>query len=123
MILEKFPSIYPVKTQDDLNAVAAAAAKDNHLTLYPTHYIKKDDEITGYLSVCVIPIVSAWMHTKLMKPIDSIIALSVAENMARAQGHKYVFEILNKESPFNAIAEKHLGLTKLADISIWGKSL
>lgn len=68
--LDYIPRVRPA-TPADLSRIEAAAKADRCGVLYPTHYIEKNKEIVGYISLGVIPMVAAWLDSKKVKARDS----------------------------------------------------
>lgn len=48
----------------DIPLIHEAAARDKHGVAAPTHVVIKNDEIVGYLSMCVVPTVLLWLDSK-----------------------------------------------------------
>jgi hypothetical protein len=120
---DRLPKIYPLTTQEEMDNLMVAAGQDAHWVVYPTHYVKKQDEIVGYFSVCKLPVVCLWMHTGKVKPLDSVIALNTAENLVRSAGHKHLFALVSEESPYAPVLEEHMSLKPLHKAVVWGKQL
>ena len=79
---ESFINVSPIRNADQLKRLLAAAAEDNHYPVYPTHTILRGDEITGCLSVCAVPMLTAWCHTEKMGPRQTMVAINIAKNLA-----------------------------------------
>src|SRR3990167_4581034 len=122
-IFEKLPKIYPITTQEQIDRLVIAAAKDGHKVSYPTHIVMKHEEIVGYFSICKIPVIGLWLHTQEIRPIDSVILLNTAENFARAAGHKHIFVPVSPDSPYVSVLERHMEMKQLYQATVWGKEL
>lgn len=109
-------------TQADKEALVVAAAKDDHGVLYPTHVILKNNEIVGYFSLCITPLVNVWFDSKKLNARDSLNAISVIENIARLSGFKELVVPCQEQSPFFKLMNK-MGYTDLGPTHMTRKEL
>jgi hypothetical protein len=91
--------ITPIKATD-IDELRKRAALDNHGVWYPTHLIKKDGEISGYVSVCTTPIVNVWLDSKKLVARDSVQLLNTLENVMRMTGRQDYVMPCSPDSPF-----------------------
>lgn len=78
---------------DQLPAVAAAAAADNHVLIHPTHVVLRGTprggppEIVGYASLGSVRMMFAWLDSKKLTGPESFRAWRMArEEMAKRAG-------------------------------------
>ena len=121
--------ILSVTSLEEAHAIKAAAEKDNHYVLAPTHYWKDSSgDITGYFSNGIIPVCHFWMRSD-SNPRDSFAVVRRCEVLAaeRAQAHKlptYAMIACASKSPFYPMLEKHFGLKQIVNgTTLFGKSL
>lgn len=86
--------------QSEFNDLRTAAALDNHAVWYPTHIIKKNGAINGYISICNTPIVNVWLDSKTLVARDSVQLLNTLENVMRMSGRQDYVMPCSKDSPF-----------------------
>ena len=104
-------------TPDELQALVAAAADDHHSVLFPTHVIKRDGEIVGYLSVCATPIVNVWAHSKKINALQSVRLMHKLEDELKSNGILNYIMPCAKDSPYYPHMQK-LGYTALGE-NVW----
>jgi len=110
-ILSGFARLVPITNQEQLDALKVEAASDNHIPLYPTHLVKRGDDVVGYISFLATPVVSPWLHSKKVRARDSLSLLNIIENMAAARGCRTILMPCAEHSPFYPVMEK-LGFTR-----------
>ena len=98
---DNFVQVLPIK-EEELAELKKLAREDGHTVLFPTHVIKKKDEIVGYFSIANVPVLCGWLSTKDMKAVDSMMALNIAHNTAAALGLNTLIMPLADSSPFFA---------------------
>jgi hypothetical protein len=86
--------------QEDLPALQAAAAEDNHGIYTPTHVCTRAGEVVGYMSMGAIPVLLTWQHTQRVKVRDSIHMLAFAEDSLRDQGASQLIIPVDAKSPY-----------------------
>ena len=111
-----------IRTKEQHDAVAAAAATDSHPVLYPTVMLEKGGEIVGYASVPVSPTVYLWAHSQKMQALDSVRALKKMELIMQAAGQSSMIVPCAKESPFYPNMERQ-GIERLGDATFFKKEL
>lgn len=76
--LDKFPTVHPLRTRQQYDALlAAAAADENHVPIAPTHYVCKDGEIVGCFHAgwtCYW-----WMHSRKCNLRDSTHVMGILQ--------------------------------------------
>ena len=65
------PTIRPIRTQAELDAVQKLANADGHALFNPTHLIQKEGEITGAFSIGKNPFMMVWTHSEKTKASDA----------------------------------------------------
>lgn len=93
------------------------AREDGHLIYQPTHYCLKNEEVIGAFNLNRLPATSFWMHSKKAQIRDSMIAIQVGENIARARGDNILLLLTKPESPFNSLI-KRIGYSQLDTFSL-----
>lgn len=111
------PRLIPVKNAEDLDRVRSAAAADEHVAIAPTHIVERDGLIVGYCSIGAIPVVNAWLHSKIVHPRESVYLLNTAEAVAHAMGAQRILMPCSPNSPFHPHMER-LGYRVLGDATI-----
>lgn len=101
----------------DIGPLVSLAASDNHCVLYPTHVIRKDGQVAGYVSVCATPIVNVWLHTQKVEALDSVRLLGKLDDYMRMIGQDSYIMPCAKTSPFYPNMER-LGFTVLGE-NVW----
>jgi len=66
--------------------LAAAAAADGHVLIYPTHVVKRGSEIVGYASLGVVRMMFAWLDSKKLTGPESFRAWRQAEQELKHLG-------------------------------------
>ncbi len=107
---------------EDWEPLVAAAGKDNHLVLAPSHVVMKDNAYVGFLSLGNVPTVLAWLDTKQIQARESATIVAVFENILSAQGVGLVLLPLPTTSPFLPLVEKD-GYVALGDGKVFMKNL
>jgi hypothetical protein len=97
-----------------------AAHADNHSVVRPTHIVRKDEGIIGYLSIGVLPTVLLWMDTKRAKVRDSLAVITFYENLVAPSGG--VIIPVQSKSPYYPLMEQ-AGYEKAGDGTIFLKGL
>ena len=104
--MNEIVTIRPYK-DEDREILKQAAEKDNHSGVYvPTHVSIKDDEIVGYLSIGVIPMILTWQHSEKIGPLDSMRILGHIEGAVAQAGFKNHCFPCAMESPYNRLLPK-----------------
>lgn len=111
----------PINTKEKLNEVNQVAQADGHMTVYPTHYIEKNNEVIGSASVHG-PFVVLWMHTRRATVVDSVKVIGDIEKLLVSRGHEFAIVPITTNSPFYPFMER-LGLKKLCNMSLFLKPL
>jgi hypothetical protein len=102
---------------EEVEALERAAARDAHGVWYPSHLIRKNGAIAGYLSICQTPIVNVWLDSKQVQARDSIQLLNTLENVLRMTGRDSYIMPCAKTSPFYANMDR-LGYTAVGE-NVW----
>lgn len=106
-----------MKNEEDLERVRAAASSDGHVAVAPTHLVERDGLIVGYCSIGAIPVVNAWLHSKIVHPRESMYLLNTAETVAHAMGARRILLPCSPQSPFHPHMAR-LGYRVLGDATI-----
>ena len=109
-------------TEEELAYVVETARVDGHGSLGVTHIIERDKDLIGHLSMCGIPLVLVWLHTKKAKIRDSLRILDFCENTIRNSGATGMLVPCSKSSPFFTSMEG-LGFSKGDEMTMFWKSL
>lgn len=97
-ILDQIARVRPAM-QEDLSRIEAAARADGCEVLYPTHYVEKNKEVVGYISLGVIPMVAAWLDSKKVKARDSIQLASFVDDAMTLRGVQIYSMPIHSDSP------------------------
>jgi hypothetical protein len=97
---------------EDRDALAKAAAEDEHVVVAPTHVIEKDGKIVGYASLGMVTVLNTWVHSRHVTARDSVMLLREGEKLLAKTGAKVVCLPVAPNSPFLPFVEK-LGYTRL----------
>jgi len=123
--MARFTELLPIRTQEEFDALQKAAQADNHISAWASHYLRRDDAITGFAGLedhC--PMVHLWAHTKLMAAQDSFSMLNAIENIQRCRGKRGIIIPSHANSTFNSKdLLKRAGYTHFTDTSLYFKSL
>ncbi len=124
MITELQSIIRPVSrlTEAELAYVTEVAKTDGHGTLAITHILERDKQPIGHLSICGIPLVLMWVHTKHGKIRDSLRLVDFYENTVRASGATAVLVPCSKDSPYYRFMED-VGYVKGDEMTMFFKQL
>jgi len=92
--------VWPIQTEEELNAVKQAAYNDEHRGLInPSHFITKEGEIIGAFSV-ESPTVYWWMHTQKAFKRDSMSALIALDAVMADHGYRQYIVPCEESSPY-----------------------
>ena len=97
---------------------AAAAADGGHAVLQPSHAVVKGDEVVGYGSLAVMPMMFAWLSTQRLTPRESFSAWKQGEALMAGKGTVCV--PCGMDSPLLPFMEK-MGYTKVGTAHIYLK--
>lgn len=92
--------------EEEMADLQAASESDNHGLVYPTHIIRKNEEILGSVSMGAGPLVFWWMDSKKAKALDSVRAIKRIEDEYRSYGFKRAFVLCDEESNYFPHMEK-----------------
>jgi hypothetical protein len=105
-------SAYQPVFADELHDAAAA---DDHEASFPTHVVLKDGKIVGCASVFGTPFVDIWLHTKEVRPKDTLSVLRDLEEKVRSQNigavvvpvppHSPLLHLLTPERGYRRVGE------------------
>ena len=104
-------------TPSELQALVAAAAEDKHTVLFPTHVIRRGEEIVGYLSICATPIVNVWAHSKKVNALQSVRLMHKLDDELKKNGVGTYIMPCSKDSPYYPHMQK-LGYSVLGE-NVW----
>jgi hypothetical protein len=100
------------------------AKKDKHGVYVPTHVVKRDGKIHGYMSVGSpgVPVIFAWLNTEEVRPRESFELINMVENHVALNGAFSVAFPVPKDSPFHGNMEA-LGYTNCGNYDFFVKKL
>jgi hypothetical protein len=127
LILDRFPFLKTLETQEEFEALAAAAKEDNHFGLIaPTHIVVRQSdagqEVVGCASLGAVHCCHSWLHSQKVKPRETVMMMSLFDQVAKARGVELVVAPVQAGSPLYPCME-HWGWTKLPDMTLWRKKL
>ena len=124
MISELQTIIKPVTklTEDEIAYAVETAKADGHGTLGITHVVERDKQPIGHISICGVPLVLVWLHTKQSKIRDTLRVLDFFENRIRDGGGTSVLVPCSRSSPYYNTMEG-LGYIKGDDLTFFTKGL
>lgn len=105
-------SLHPIRNSQQEIAVEQAAAADSHALLAPTHAVKKDGKVIGYVSILAMPVVHVWMDREAATVRDSLAMLAQTEAIVRDRGAHQYYMPCQENSPYFPLLEK-VGMTDL----------
>lgn len=115
-LLDLLPQLRRVTAQD-LEALRAVAAADDHQVVAPTHVAVRrqpdgTETIVGYASIGAIMLVNCWVDSRQVRARESASLLNVVENIAAEKGAQAIALPVAEQSPFYPHIER-LGYTPL----------
>lgn len=116
------PTPWVVRTQEQFEAVKAAAAADNHQVLAPTHAFRLGDTIVASASIGSVPTVHLWADSKSMNARRSLCCFRMVETFCQTLGYRAILVPCAENSPFYPFMPK-LGFTRLGTSSLNLKAL
>lgn len=105
--------VRPLTTPEQVSALKAAAAHDNHQPLSPSHFVTKAGEVVGYLTLgwCV----NWWLHSQKCDRHDSQYLVCALETLQAQHGIEKYVVLCAKESPYARVMEERFGTRKLGE--------
>lgn len=91
---------------DDLDILVKMAKADDHVVLYPTHVVERDNQMLGYISIANVPTVLLWLDTTRAVIRDSHAVMNFYENSISDRGGQAVIVPCNDKSPFRPFIEQ-----------------
>ena len=116
------PTIRPIRTQAELDAVQKLANADGHALFNPTHLIQKEGEITGAFSIGKNPFMMAWTHSEKTKASDSLHLLNGLETILAHAGLDHYMMPCTEDSPYFNHMEK-MGYQRMGTFTLFVKPL
>lgn len=123
------PQIQLVTKLEEIHAIQAAATKDNHYTMAPTHFWRNSvGEIIGYLSNGIIPVCHFWLRRdsnprvafNVIPECEKIVTRRIQAEHLPAYG----MIICPPFSPFYKTLESHFGFKPVSEnTAIFGKKV
>lgn len=103
-------------TVNDIEPLRAAAAEDAHPICLPSHIIRKDGDIVGYVSF--VTAMHGWLHTRRVNAFETFrTVFPTIDDIARSRGDKFMFYLTGRQSNLTPFAERigysHVGSTEL----------
>lgn len=121
------PQIQPVTSLEEINAIQAAADKDDHYTMAPTHFWRNNaEEIVGYFSNGIIPVCHFWIHRntnpRVSRTIINECEKLVAQRIKAEHLPPYGMIVCAPASPFYKTLVPHFGFKPISEnTAIFGK--
>ena len=112
-----FPTIRPIRTPEEREALAKAAEADGHITLWPTHLLEKGTEIIGYVGINSMPTVNVWTKTGSVTARESMTMLWGIETMMRDRNMAGYVMPCADNSPYFPFMER-LGYTEIGTTTL-----
>ena len=119
---ELFPTLRPIRSKEEHEALVKEAADDDHRVICPSHIIHQNGQIAGYVGLNSLPVWQGWFHTKRIKGRDSMILFSQCDNFFRMQGVRVAGFFVQKNSPFYDLCG-HMGYEQLDEGKLMVKAL
>lgn len=131
--MDNFPKIRPITSQQELDALKAAAALDAHTPILPTHIFWRGEKIIGYASLCAMVMpgvpqpqavqVNVWFDSKEFRPRESFQVINALENVAaNVFGCRQILVPCSPDSPFIKVMQA-MGYSPLFRMTLHGKTL
>lgn len=114
-------TLRPPKDADEFSQLAKIATEEKHRLIHPSHFIIKDEEPIGCLSIFTAPIIVAYF-SKGSEARDTVKAIQQGEIYLRALGHKHYFVLCDGGSPLYPVMEK-MGFKKVYETNLMTKGL
>lgn len=90
-----------ILTIDQLSAVTAVMAQDDHNCYRPSHILRDDTgQIVGAFSTHSAPVLYFWMDSRRRSPVGAARAYKLAEEAMRLLGHEHIILPIQVTSPF-----------------------
>lgn len=106
-LLTRLPKLKPIRTQEELASVHAAAELNGHGLLAPTHVVLKDNVIAGAFSLGGAMLVTMWLDSNRLQARNSFSLINTVEmitaEMMRQRGHPAGAVLVEKSSPFYGV--------------------
>lgn len=99
-INSQLPKLKKILTPQKRSDVMSAGKEDDHNLTWPTHYIEKNGEISGAVSIIDVPIISCWAHTQKMNARDSLMVHNIVDTLLIEKGKYQWFIACGDNSPF-----------------------
>lgn len=115
------PHLMKRPTAMEVDQLRKLATAENHLVIHPTHVLKKNDNLVGYLSIGAMPIVMSFF-SKQCQARDSMKFIEQAETHMRALGQSHYYTTCADNSPFFPFMQK-LGFVDLGSTHILRKEI
>jgi hypothetical protein len=99
-ILSQLPQVRPL-LPEQLPALKAAAARENHDVVLPTHVVWQDGEMVGYGGIRPCALLTVWLSAEKVKARESFHLFNLAENLAVNLTHQPLLVVpCEQASPF-----------------------
>lgn len=117
--------LVPIESAEHLELFRIASAWDGHANmLAPTHMlVRPDGDIVGGTSLGKVALANTWLHTEKLRPLETVRAANLIENVHRALRYRYLCVPAPESSPmFKAMTER-FGYRNLGVMGIFVKEL
>lgn len=106
---------------EDIEPLKLAAREDDHPICLPTHIIRKNGDIVGYVSFTTA--MHGWLHTKRVGAIETFrTVFPTIDSIARQRGDKFMFYLTGRQSNLTPFAER-IGYTHVGPTELFAKQL
>lgn len=111
------------RDEKEFTEMVEAAKAEEHGIFCPTHPLRKDDQVIGYVSVGSpgYPLTFAWLG-ECLQPRESFTIVNSIENLVALNGAKGICWPIPKTSPFHPLM-KHLGYKNGGEYDFFYKML
>lgn len=112
------------RSAEEAKELQELAKADNHSVILPTHVLRKDGKMVGYMSVGPVqmPCVLAWFSTKEMQARESFHLVNGIECQVAHAGGSAIMWPIPKNSPFYPLMES-MGYKNSGDYTLFIKPL
>jgi hypothetical protein len=122
-MIEIFTGLHPIRNQSELDELTKNSLNDhNHHVLAPTHLIRKDGVIVGYVSIAGLPMTFCHFSTEDMQAEDSFAVINTVENILQLNRNCGVVTPVSKDSPFHKVlSHPKVGYKNIANVDLFVK--
>ena len=100
------PTVRRIVSEEERQAVVAAAMADSDNMHFPTHVVLKNNEIAGGWCLAGVPLVMMWNDSKRINARESLVLNNMVGAMMNDRGARTYFIACNDSSPYIGYMEK-----------------